>query len=91
METDEVTYHLPAGYAVESAPKTSDVSWPGYGALRINSDAKDGAIDVTRVFARSFTWLDAGRYKDLHDFYLKVAAADQQQIVLSRAPTTQGN
>ena len=29
MEQDEVTYHLPPGYAVESTPKATDVTWPG--------------------------------------------------------------
>jgi hypothetical protein len=30
-------------------------------------------------------------YNDLHGFYLKVAAADQQQVVLSRAAEGKGN
>jgi hypothetical protein len=35
--------------------------------------------------------LDPKVYNDLHDFYLKVAAADQQQLVLTRAAAGKGN
>lgn len=91
MEADDVTYHLPSGYAVESAPATSDVTWPGSAILRIGSVAKGDSLEVARAFGRNFTLLKPETYKDLHDFYLKLAAADQQQIVLIRAATTKGN
>jgi hypothetical protein len=83
---------LPPGFSVESAPHTNDVKWPGFAALGINSVVnKDGTLDVTRVFARNYTLLRPEAYNDLHDFYLKLAAADQQQIVLSRAASNKGN
>jgi len=91
MEADEVEYHLPAEYTVESVPKTADADWPQYALLRISSIAAGNSVTVKRVFARNFSWLAAESYNNLHDFYLKVAAADQQQIVLTRAPTHQGN
>jgi hypothetical protein len=91
MESDDITYHLPPGYTVESAPHSADVTWPGYAALRINSAPKDGTLEVVRVFARNFTLLGPETYNDLHDFYLKLATADQQQIVLVRAASTKGN
>jgi len=92
MEQEDVTYHLPPGYTVESSPHTNDVRWPGFAALRINSAVnKDDSLEVVRVFARNFTALAPKTYNDLHDFYLKMAAADQQQIVLVRAAATKGN
>jgi hypothetical protein len=91
MESDDVIYHLPPGYTVESAPRTADVTWPGSALLRINSLAKNDSLEVARVFGRNFTLLPPDDYKDLHDFYLKLAAADQQQIVLSRAASSKGN
>ncbi len=91
METDDVVYHLPAGYTVESAPHTADVTWPGNALLRINSAAKEDRLEVGRAFARNFTLLGPEDYNNLHDFYLKLAAADQQQIVLLRAVTAKGN
>ncbi|MGD0546342.1 MAG: DUF3857 domain-containing protein [Terracidiphilus sp.] len=91
MEQDKVVFHLPAGYTVESAPKTSDVTWPDHSILRINSSVKEGTVEVQRVFARNFTLLSAKDYNDLHDFYLKLAAADQQPLVLTRVKTEKGN
>jgi uncharacterized protein DUF3857 len=91
MESDDVTYHLPPGYTVESAPHTADVTWPGSAVLRIDSVPKGDTLEVARVFARSFTMLKPDTYNDLHDFYLKLAATDQQQIVLSRAASSKGN
>lgn len=92
LEQEVVSYHLPAGYTVESSPVSGDVSWPGYGALRIKSETKaDGTLEVSRVFARGFTLLGPETYNNLHDFYQKLAAADQQQIVLLRNPAAKGN
>lgn len=91
MEQDDVTYHLPPGYTVESAPHTADVKWMGYAALRIDSVPKGDSLEVARAFGRNFTALKPEAYNELHDFYLKLAAADQQQIVLTRAASTKGN
>jgi hypothetical protein len=46
---------------------------------------------VFRTFARGFAILDPKEYKDLHDFYQKLATADQQQLVLTRATPAKGN
>jgi hypothetical protein len=91
LESDDVVFHLPPGYTVESAPHTADVTWPGNALLRINSAAKEDQLEVGRLFARNFTLLGPEDYNNLHDFYLKLAAADQQQIVLARAAPTKGN
>jgi hypothetical protein len=91
LETDKVTYHLPPGYTVESAPRTADITWPEHAMLRIKSTASENTLEVAHAFARNFTLLPPSEYTDLHDFYLKLAAADQQQIVLSRAASTKGN
>jgi len=49
-------------------------------------------VNVTRTLAYNFTLLDPKDYPSLHDFYQKVATADQQQLVLTRIPTaTAGN
>jgi hypothetical protein len=91
MELDDVVYHLPSGYTVESSPKTSNVTWPNHAVLKINSATTNGSVEVVRSFACGFTLLEAKDYNDLHDFYQKVAAADQQQLVLTRAPESKGN
>jgi len=86
MEQDNVTLHLPTGYTVESAPQTPDITWANQAVLRIHSTVKDGFVEVVRVFAHGFAVLDPKEYGNLHDFYLKVAAADQQQLVLTKTP-----
>ena len=94
MEQDDVTYHLPAGFAVESTLRPVNVSWTDHGTMRVTSDSKDGAIHVSRTFVRNFAILDAGNYSNLRYFYQQVAAADQQQLVLTNAnatPAAKGN
>lgn len=92
MVQDVVTYHLPSGYTVVSLPASADTPWPGSAMLRITSSSSAGnSIKIVRSLAYNFTLLDAKAYADLHDFYKKVATADQQQIVLTRMPSSAGN
>jgi transglutaminase-like putative cysteine protease len=91
LEQDNVTLRLPPGYTVESAPQTPDITWTNHAMSRIRSTVKDNTVDVLRVFARGFALLDAKEYNELHDFYLKIATADQQQLVLTRAPAAKVN
>jgi hypothetical protein len=89
---DGVLYHLPAGFSVEALPPTASPSWPGNAVMRLQSKTSaTGDVLVNRALARAFTLLDAGDYGKLRDFYQKVAAADQQQLVLSRTPVAKGN
>jgi Domain of Unknown Function with PDB structure (DUF3857)/Transglutaminase-like superfamily len=91
LEQDDVTYHLPAGYNVESAPQATSLSWPKYALMKIGTKALGDAVTVTRVMAYNYTILDPKDYSGLHDFYQKVATADQQQLVLSRALAAKGD
>jgi hypothetical protein len=91
LDKDMVTYHLPDGYTVEGTPKTDDVNWPGSAMLKIDSGMQNNVLNVTRLFARNYTLLNADTYPALHDFYLKLAQADQQQIVLTRTAAPKGN
>ncbi len=59
--------------------------------LRIRSTVRNDSVEVSRGLGRDFTLLGPEGYGPLHDFYLKLAAADQQQIVLSRAAAVKGN
>jgi hypothetical protein len=91
MEQDDVTYYLPPGFKVDSAPQDANSVWPDHAILKIHSSAIKDTITISRAFAHNFTILNPKEYPDLHDFYLKVAAADQQPLVLARIPATQGN
>ena len=92
MEQDDVTYHLPPGYAIESTLPPIHIVWPDHAMLRTSSTIMDGIVKVRRTFVRNFTMLDLKEYNDLHDFYQKVAAADQAQLVLTKStPAAKGN
>jgi transglutaminase-like putative cysteine protease len=86
MEQDAVILHLPPGYSAESLPPNTDTTWPDHAQLRIQAAAKGDTVNIVRVFVRNFALLDPKEYRDLHDFYLKVAAADQAQLVLTKTP-----
>jgi hypothetical protein len=85
---DDVTYELPEGFTVESAPVEASVPWAGHAAFRVKSEQGKNTITVTRVFARGFALLDPKDYSDLREYYQKVATADQQQLVLTTAAAT---
>jgi hypothetical protein len=91
MEQDDVTYHLPEGYTIESVPQKTDTTWSGAAELKITSQSTTNTVRVLRTLVYGFALLGPKDYPDLHDFYQKVATADQQQIVLSRAVVAKGN
>jgi hypothetical protein len=91
MEEDDVTYHLPAGYAIESTVQATNNTWPDHAVLKISSHAGADTVNVVRVLAYNYTILGPADYASLHDFYQKVAAADQQQLVLARTAVAKGN
>jgi hypothetical protein len=59
--------------------------------LKIASQSAADSVNVTRTLAYGFTLLEPKDYANLHDFYQKVATADQQQLVLTRTPAAKGN
>ena len=57
QEIDDVVYHLPAGYAVESAPQPVQLPWPEHAALVVKTQPGSGTIDIKHIFARAFVML----------------------------------
>jgi len=88
---DQVTYHLPDGMTVEGAPKDDKIVWAGHAVLNDKSAAAAGKVTIARSFSRAFTLVKPDEYQDLRGFYKQVAAADQQQLVLTIPPATKGN
>jgi hypothetical protein len=84
--TDDVTYHLPPGTAVEGAPQDTSVSWQGHAMFILKSKAGPNQIEIANSLARGFTIAKPEEYQDLRGFYQKVAAAEQAQLVLTIAP-----
>lgn len=88
--TDEITYHLPDGATVEGAPQDVNIPWPSHALLVTKSATQPGEITIAQTLSVAFTFLKADEYQDLRDFYQKVAAADQEQLVLHLAPAAPG-
>jgi hypothetical protein len=92
LVADQVTYHLPDGFTVEGAPQDNKIAWPQHAILSVKSVSAPGQITITHSLASAFTLAKPEEYQDLRGFYQKVAAADQQQLVLTKAPpTAKGN
>ncbi len=87
---DEVTYHLPPSLSVEGAPQDANVSWAGHAVFVSKSAATPGQIVISDSLASAFTQAKAEEYQDLRGFYQKVAAATQQELVLTTAPAPAG-
>jgi hypothetical protein len=88
---DGVLYHLPPGFALETTGPTASVPWPGSAMFAMKSTANGNDLTVITNLARAFTFLQADEYGQLRDFYQKVAAADQQQLVLHATEAPKGN
>ena len=89
--TDQVVYHIPAGLTVEGVPQDNKIPWATQAVLIVKVANEPGKVTVFRSFARGFTFLKAEQYQDLRGFYQKVAASDQQPLVLALAPEQKGN
>ena len=86
--TDEVTYHLPDGVSVEGGPEDANISWAGHALLVAKSVTRPGQIVVGRTLSVAFTFAKPEEYQDLRGFYQKIAAANQEQLVLTTSPAT---
>ncbi len=89
--TDQAVYHLPPGLAIEGVPQDTKIGWASHAVFVTKAASASGQITIFRQLSRAFTQAKAEEYQDLRGFYQKVAAADQQQLVLVASPTTKGN
>jgi len=80
---DDVVYHLPAGYSVSSAPQSAQLAWPDHAAFVVKTQPGDGMIEIKHISARAFVLLDPKDFSALRDYSQKVAASEQQQLVLA--------
>ena len=83
---DQVTYKLPEGFSVEGAPQERTLPWTAHAVYVAESAVTPGQVIVARRLAQAFDQAKPEEYQDLRGFYQKVAAADQQQLVLIKAP-----
>jgi transglutaminase-like putative cysteine protease len=83
QEQEQITYQFPAGFSLETAPQDTTFKWEENAVYQVKSKADAGSITSARVLGRGFTMLEAKDYEALRGFYEKVAAADQQKLVLT--------
>jgi hypothetical protein len=88
---EEVTYHVPETLSVESSPSETSIPWVGHAAFQMKSTVDKGGVVLVRSLVRGFALVEPKDYSGLHDFYQKVATADQQQLVLTAATAAKGN
>ncbi|MGD0830746.1 MAG: DUF3857 domain-containing protein [Terracidiphilus sp.] len=88
---DNVVYHFPDNLKVEGTPQDAQIPWAGKANFSISTLPAHGQITVNRKFARAFTFVMKDQYQDLRGFYQKIAAADQQQLVLTSSSDVKGN
>ena len=84
-------HHLPAGFTIEGAPQDTKIPWPSHAAYATKATLSPGQITIVRQLTRAFTIAKPEEYNDLRGFYQKVAAADQQQLVLTTSAAPKGN
>jgi Domain of Unknown Function with PDB structure (DUF3857) len=89
--SDQIVYHLPAGFDVEGMPQDTKIPWEGHAVLVTRSKVDPQQVTIARQFVRAFTFVKPEEYKDLRGFYQKVAAADQQEIVLESSSKAKNN
>ena len=82
---DDAVYHLPQGFVLESAPQPVQLAWPEHAALVVKTQPGAGVIEIKHIFARASVLMDAKEYAALRDYYQKMAATNQQRLVLSSA------
>ena len=58
-----------------------------HATFSISTTTGETSVSVVRNLAYGYAILDPKEYGSLHDFYQKVAEADQQQLVLTRTAT----
>ncbi len=88
--TDQLTYDLPPGAAVEGTPQDTKVAWADRAIYIVKTKSDGEGITVARVLARAFDEAKPEDYQDLRGFYQKVAAADQGQLVFTVPASQKG-
>jgi hypothetical protein len=90
--SEQITYQLPDGVVVEGAPADANIPWAGHAVYVAKTVSTPGQVVTARTLVRAFTLAKPEEYQELRGFYQKIAAADQQQLVLSASmPAVKGN
>lgn len=85
MEEDEVTLEVPAGYAVETMPNPTDID---ANVIVYNTRYVNGTTSVTyhRKLMVDSMFVPREQYDKVRTVYSRITSADQEQVVLRKAP-----
>ncbi|WP_162601723.1 DUF3857 and transglutaminase domain-containing protein [Occallatibacter savannae] len=83
QEQEQITYVLPPGFTLKQNAQDANLRWEENAAYQLRTKVAGDSVTPARVLARGFTLLDAKDYEQARDFYQKVVAADQQELVLT--------
>jgi len=65
--------------------------WPDHATLVVKTTPSAGSIDIRHTFASFVPLIESKQYPALRDYYQKIAAGDQQQLVLVKTTAGAGN
>lgn len=82
---DKVDLKLAPGLAVDSVPTKAQIDLPKDGEYKVSYNASGDVYEQDRIMALGTTLYKKEEYSNLRDFFQKISAQDQQQIVLKRA------
>ena len=88
VSEDTVTIKLPPGFTVQSVPTDSSIPYPQNAVFKAKYTASNGTYVEDRVEAFANPLYKTEEYSQLRDFYGKMNAQDQQQVVLEKQPQT---
>jgi hypothetical protein len=91
VSADTVTITLPAGFTVQSVPQNADIPYPQSAEFKAKYTATGGTFEEDRVEAMGRAVYKTTDYPQLRDFYGKMNAQDQQQVVLEKQAVTAAN
>ena len=88
--SDEIVYHLPEGFAMQSPPSPEGFTLEHLAVFASAVKPDQGQVTVTRSLVRAFTLANSSEFGSLQSFYKKIAQADGRTIVLARSPSASG-
>lgn len=90
QDQEQITYQLPAGFTIDNKPADATLRFGENAAYEARTKVASGSVTNARVLARGFIFLAPKDYVQLHDFYQKVVATDQQPLVLGGSQANKG-
>jgi hypothetical protein len=90
-DADTVQFTLPAGFTVDSLPKSESITIKGFGAYTTADKLEGKKLTLQREVIVADTFRKIEEYQSLKDFFGTVRSRDEDQALLSRNSAAKGN